>query len=353
MDILPINQKDKIISGVKAGTFKQEKEYTANPGEITKVKVLDYLGGGKLIIDVNGQRIVATSDIAIEKGQEIYVKVINIGEGKIILQLIPDELLTTKLESNVYEIFPIGNIMKNLLTLIENFKNSIAPDKENSILQIINLLQSIPVKLYKETDLQIAKIAEQIHRSIIILGYNYEHDLAKFITKDYSLLSYEKPILKAELLQLMLLLQDEPKKGDNKEELKDSVENLLKSIEYLQLKSALSGKIFIDLPIIIGDQETSAELEFFANKGHKQDEDKSFNISIRFNLETIGYIEFIISIFNKDISCQIKTNRQDTYIKVKNQLDILEKRFIALGYNTIGIHCSQNTQRIHSLDTRC
>lgn len=354
MDISPINYKGKILSGERSETLKQDKEHKATFREITKVEVLDYLGGGKLIIDVKGQRIVATSDILIEKGQEIYVRVINIGEEKIILQLIPNELLTPKLESNEHENLPIGNIMKDLLMLIESFKNSIIDsDKENLVLQIANLLRNIPIKFNIETDFESEKIAEQILKSIIMSGYNYEYNLAKSVAKRYALLDYEKPILKAELLKLMFLLQDEPQVEDNKKELlKDSVENLLKNIEYLQLKSALSGKIYIDLPIVMDGQETTAELEFFQNKS-KQDEDKNINISIRFNLETIGYIEFIMNIVNKDISCQIKASKQDTYIKLKSQLDILEKSFTSLGYNIIGIFCSQNTRKIYSLDTKC
>lgn len=348
MDISPISYKDKIITGEKIEILKQNREYKANHGEIIKVKVLDYLGGGKLIIDVNGQRMVATSDIVIEKDQEIFVKVINAGEGKIILQLISGDLLTPKLGTTEHENVPLGNAIKSLLILIENYKDSIiVSDKENPLFQIANLLRRIPIKFDTKDN---AMIAEQIHESIIMSGYNYEHALAESITKDHAFLTDKKLILKAELLKL---LQDDELPTEIIKRTESSVKNILESIEYQQLRSVFNGKIYVDLPIVLGDQETTAELEFFRPKGYKQNEDKNFNISIRFNLETIGYVEFIISMADNNISCQIKANRHDTYVRIKSQLDILGKRFSALGYNIIGIFCSQNTQRVHSLDTRC
>lgn len=350
MEILPINYKGKITSGGNTETLRQGEEYKLSLGETVKVKVLDYLGGGKLIVDLNGQRIVATSDILIEKGQEIYVRVINIREGKVILQLIPDELLTYELKPTERENLNLGKAIKSLYMLIESLDGS--NRNESFVYQIKDILQQVTLNLDMESDPE--DIAKQIHESIIMLGYNYEHDLAKLIKRDHEFFINERPILKSRLLNLLLLIQhDELKDRDYNEELKGLIEELLRNVEYQQLRSILDGKIYVNLPIIMGDEEATAELEFFRYKGNKHNENNSLNISIRFNLETIGYVEFIINIVDKDISCQVKANRHDTYIRLKNQLSVLEKRFIDLGYNITGIFCSQNTQRIYSLNTKC
>ena len=51
------------------------------------MRILEHLGGGKLIIDLKGQRAVASTDLMLEKGQEIDVIVRNIGANRIILQI--------------------------------------------------------------------------------------------------------------------------------------------------------------------------------------------------------------------------------------------------------------------------
>ncbi len=60
-------------------------------GETLKIKILDYLGDGKLVVDLKGQRIVANSNLMIEIGQEIDVTVKSTNNNQIVLQVLSED----------------------------------------------------------------------------------------------------------------------------------------------------------------------------------------------------------------------------------------------------------------------
>ena len=89
----------------------------AEEGESARVKVLDHLGGGKLIIDLKGQRVVANTNLWLEKDQEIDVIVKNVGT-KIILQLMANTQHNISIAQTTGMRMPLGDIMSQLLQLM-------------------------------------------------------------------------------------------------------------------------------------------------------------------------------------------------------------------------------------------
>ncbi len=67
------------------------KRIKASEGEILKIRILDYLGDGKLVIDLKGQRIVANSNLMISPGQDIDVIVRSTDNNQIVLQVLSED----------------------------------------------------------------------------------------------------------------------------------------------------------------------------------------------------------------------------------------------------------------------
>jgi hypothetical protein len=82
MQLSPIhyNQIQKVKNNTKA-----------SEGEVIRVKVLEYLGAGKLVIELKGQRIVADSEFLLEVNQELDVIVKSTDNNKIVLQILPED----------------------------------------------------------------------------------------------------------------------------------------------------------------------------------------------------------------------------------------------------------------------
>lgn len=67
------------------------KKINATEGEVLRIKIIDYLGDGKLVVDLKGQRIVADSSLIIEAGQEIDVIVKSTDNNRVVLQVLSED----------------------------------------------------------------------------------------------------------------------------------------------------------------------------------------------------------------------------------------------------------------------
>jgi hypothetical protein len=99
MRLIPLNIK-KIFNDNSSseGVNRINKGIKAKEGEILLIKVIDYLGDGKLVVDLKGQRIVANSNLMIEADQEIEVIVRSMDNNRIILQVLSEDQIGGKLQ---------------------------------------------------------------------------------------------------------------------------------------------------------------------------------------------------------------------------------------------------------------
>lgn len=320
----------------------------AKDGESARIRILDYLGGGKLVVDLKGQRVVANTTLILEKNQEIDVIVKNVG-SKIILQLASGSGQNISLEPSPGMKLPLGDIIHNLIISLEGAAAEL-PTLDDTLKELIQsvkeLVQSVPVDVTK------ADLPKQIQDAINALGHDYERKLAKafasgrFSTEEMGLQ------LKAKLMQLRSILSE----GTFQTKLLEAVENMLDNLESQQLNSLpqpdKSQHFYLQIPVVMQDQVVTAEVEFFRSKASGGEEDDDFSIALSFDLQRLGHMEFVMSVMDKRINCQIKADQYETYILAKEHASALESRLTALGYKISAIHCALKDPEDHVMQNQ-
>jgi hypothetical protein len=168
MNIKSLNTKNSVIfDKVK----HNENTFKINEGDIIKVKLLEYLGGGKIVVDLKGQRVVANTNLMMEEGQEISVLIKKINEDKIILQILSDNLADKeyKDDSEPFLNDPISEI-KKIIDGIKHSKNLLA---DYEIKKLSDLLDKVFIHI---TD-SISKedLVDQIWSLLLLSSHNYEN----------------------------------------------------------------------------------------------------------------------------------------------------------------------------------
>jgi len=167
MNIKSLNTKNNItFDRVK----HNENTFKINEGDIIKVKLLEYLGGGKMVVDLKGQRVVANTDLMMEEGQEISVLIKNINKDKIILQILSDSLASKEYKDNRKSF--INNPISEFKKIIDGIKNSKTLLVDDEIKKLSNLLEKVFIHI---TD-NISKedLVNQIRSLLLLASYNYE-----------------------------------------------------------------------------------------------------------------------------------------------------------------------------------
>lgn len=184
----------------------------ATKGEILRIKIMDYLGDGKLVVDLKGQRIVANSNLMIESGQEIDVMVRSTDNNQIVLQVLSEDQSRGGLRTE-------SDGLSNQTELLKQYN-----DKQS---------------------------------------------------------------------------------------------------------------IYFELPFNFDDQKANSIIGF-----NCQPNKQNTSILIAVDLKSLGYIEFLISIDNSDLNCQIVSAKKDTYRLIKQNLFELKRSLSKLGYKVENIVCS-------------
>lgn len=100
MRLTPLNIRKFFNSNsLNEGVNKANRDIKAKVGEIVQIKIIDYLGDGKLVVDIRGQRIVAYSNLMIEADREIDVIVKSMDNNRIILQVLSEDKTGEKLQT--------------------------------------------------------------------------------------------------------------------------------------------------------------------------------------------------------------------------------------------------------------
>ena len=110
--------------------------------------------------------------------------------------------------------------------------------------------------------------------------------------------------------------------------------------------------LYIQIPVVLQDQITTAELEFFRPKANRSEQDTSFSIVLNFDLQRLGHIEFVLNMIDRYINCRIKADEYETYALAKEHVEDLEGRLTALGYDLARIHCVKGNPQAHTTQQR-
>jgi len=313
-------------------------------GELARIKVLEHLGGGKLIIALKGHRIVANTDLMLENGQEMDVIVKNIG-NKITLRLTNLANYETVSAPDIPIKTSIADVLNQFLVFINKTTLITLPSLDESLKQLLQKIKKsinlIPVNVSEPN------LAEQIHKAIEKIGYGYEHKIADDIAKGQLKSGDSQTQLKSELLNIQSYLSNSQIENKSiRVELTELVRKALESIEFQQINLLPHTSdvqhihhFHIQIPIIIQDNIISTELEFFRQKGENGSEDEAFNIILNLNMESLGNIIFALNVNGININCQVKTDNSETYILIEKYSNELIESLAALGYKTDRIKC--------------
>jgi hypothetical protein len=352
-------------------------------GEYTRIKVLDHLGGGKLIVDLKGQRVVANTHLLLERNREVDVTVKKIGD-KIILQLGSSmQSNTTVDDSFAIPKAHLGDIIYRLIAFLEDAEAATLGGTQKELLRSVQeLLLRILVDAAPPAHAEAAgayshsqetDLPQQIRDAMELLGYVHDGR-----TTDAEVIAHAVHIspLQAELMRLRSAFSKDsslhhPYRGASEDRnliraLLEAINSVLENTELYHLESILAPgdprthrfRYFCTIPVIMQGQIITAELEFFrpqyspegGERKNQDNDEASLNIVINIELERLGHMEFTIGAVDKHINCQIKADKYETYTLAKEHAEDLERRLTALGYEVAAIRCmKENPERRSSL----
>jgi len=193
-------------------------------------------------------------------------------------------------------------------------------------------------------------LVNQIRTAIEKIGYGYERKIADAIANGKLPIEESQLQLKSELLDLQSFLSESQLEKNIRNELMTLVRNALENIEFQQIKSLLHSDNVQDfhfqIPVIMQDDVTTAELELFRRKADSGPEDNTFSIVINLNLQLLGGIAFIINVNRTNIDCQVKADNSETLKLVEENSVELRNNLAALGYEVNSIQCIKETQEL-------
>jgi hypothetical protein len=282
----------------------------------------------------------------LDRGQEIDVIVRNIGGNRIILQIEPSIQQSIRSDLPAAVRLPLGDIMNQLVTSLSTVTESAFPAIDQTLKQLLlkvqKLVDRIPVSFAK------GGLPQQIRNAINTLGYDYENKLANAIVKDDSDLQ-----LKAELMKLHGLLNKTPLHDRSvQSRLLKSIDDILQSIEFQQLKSVLNSEkstyFYVQIPVIFQDHLTTTRIEFFRPDTANEENDDRFEVKLDFDLDRLGHIVFFMRLISGHIYCQIMADQHETYNLIKNHSEDLKVRLTALGYSVDEIQCLRENPKAYA-----
>jgi len=167
---------------------KVNKNTKTSEGEIIRVKVLEYLGAGKLVIELKGQRFIADSELLLEPDQALDVTVKNIDDNKIVLQILPEDQLKPNIQVDNYQrlcfSIPILFDKEEAISLVEFFRPK-EKDNANCGLVIRLELQKLGfmefMMIISNTDIKCQIKADNYKTYILIHEYvnEFRENIAK------------------------------------------------------------------------------------------------------------------------------------------------------------------------------
>jgi len=312
-------------------------------GELAHIKVLEHLGGGKLIISFKGQRIVANTNLMLENGQEMDVMVKN-ASNQILLSIIASASNEYNPALNIEVKTYLTEILNQLLYSLEEATQFFRPSANEPIQQLLqkikDLIKSIPV------DASGSDIAGQIKNAIEKLGFDYERMVVDAIAKNQLQVEDTDFQLKPGLLKLQSYLSEiQPGNNSIQNELMALIRNALENIESQQMNfnSDNVQNFYFQIPVMMQDDVINAELEFFRQRANNGSEDNTFSLILNLSPQLLGDITFAISIDGTNIDCHARVANSETFALIEKHSEKLRNSLIALGYKVNRIQCLRET----------
>ena len=118
---------------------------------------------------------------------------------------------------------------------------------------------------------------------------------------------------------------------------KDSV-NVQKSVNDLKNNVSFMNQMnevyaFVQIPIKMTNQQTNSELYVYQNKKKKVEESDELSAFLHFDLDSLGSTDISVKLKQKNVSCDWFLEDEASLKLIEDNIDLLEKRLQAKGYN--------------------
>lgn len=248
------------------------------------------------------------------------------------------------------------NINKSELAILANEENQ----GENALKEIVNLLKSVDENSFlfnKELQLPnniknlygFNKIVNMKDSLMVQLGRLMSNisdakdttTLNKLINDLQNIKADDVESLKSQIEKIEKELSD---KGNLNNSLKESIENIKESVDYLK---EINNQIFyMQVPLKVNDQIVDMELGF---RHKSKTKDGSFKIFISLETHNLGLVQSLIKIKENDIELSLKVD-DDQVEYFEDNLYMLEEELTLSDYKVISINLLERESRLDLSD---
>lgn len=318
-------------------------------GEIVEVKVIERLGENNLLILLKNRKVLAGSDLPLEKGEKKAVRVEQL-HPRVVLQVVENKRTESSRAGDclrfyrshpkaLLDFFMEGNRVFNK----ENPGEIALHLGRDNLENVHKMLRSLIIS--KQT-LSSGFFKDYIYN----LGYLMEKDLKKAFEKRFGRSANVKHAsynLKGFLLKMSDRLQSLAEKQNSFaiEKLLRFVDSSLKMVEAHQAVNVMlqenENEYVFQIPVLFPEKVGLAEIFFKFNDPTSKNKNRQKQKKVLFvlNMDALGDIIVEAKIEAKKISCEIKCESQKVHGFIVPFLRGLEEKLEAAGYDISHVRC--------------
>lgn len=110
-----------------------------------------------------------------------------------------------------------------------------------------------------------------------------------------------------------------------------SVNDLKNNVSFMNQMNEVYA--FVQIPIKMTNQQTNSELYVYQNKKKKVEESDELSAFLHFDLDSLGSTDISVKLKQKNVSCDWFLEDEASLKLIEDNIDLLEKRLQAKGYN--------------------
>lgn len=339
------------LKGVSAGFLPME-------GQLTEVKILQLMSGGKALVEVGGKQTEAfiSPDASVQPGKTLLMSVDSLLPDLVLKSVPPaQDLNLEKAASYVREFLPgkepMDKVLSRLSKLISEEKLPQALRSEKGLVD--GLRQALNDSVIQKPDTPNPALLE---RAVNVSGQNYENNLKTSLELGISPEEIKHTLLKGDLKgellklgnavdeKLSTLKVDNPEIQPQIRELQNfgnAIRSATGQIELHQVMNAVNqrdhGAAFFQVPYLTQNGETKTMDVFVKRngkeKGGKEDkENNDCNVTLLLDMTSLGSLRADVHLQNDSLHCKIISQDQQVVDFIEGQLPSLESNLKKAGY---------------------
>jgi hypothetical protein len=291
-------------------------------GEVLRAEVLEHRGGGQALIRIGGQSILAQCPRNLEIGVPFHVNITSLSP-QILLRIMPNHgQLVGFLRQSLWRTLPFLESEAGRRLWSEAFQEWRSLDARGRPGILSTLLQN-----------RLGPGSWNTHTYLLSSGLMFEAKLAGRV-KGFDTGKGPWPDLKG---QLQRILHGESEGVDLRAT--KGIINLIRGCQSLSLLSK-EGETTLYLPLMLwGFEEGDWGDLRIQGEGTEKDAARSWKVTIRLDLSTIGRLRIQLHLHKRTLHCEIKSSEDSTLKLIRSELSGLQERLAALNFQRVRCRC--------------